>query len=189
MDIRTNGGEDFAALGKKFRAAGANGAAVRKKLTATIQKRLKRITDEQARALDAMKVKSVGGRGTTRREQFLTAAASRKLNRTGRKTRAARGGHGLRATVKRGIKSKVAYIGRKLGARVTVETNHMPPSQRKLPRHLDNPRGWRHPVWGNRSIWVRQVGAPWFSGPIERHRVSIRREVQQDVNEVMRTLT
>ncbi len=188
MDVRTNGGDDFAALARKFRAAGANGAAIRKKLTATIQKRLKRITDEQAQALDAMKVKSARGKGSKRREQFLAAAASRKLDRTGRKTRAARGGHSLRATIKRGIKSKVAYTGYKLGARISIETGHMPPSQRKLPRHLDNPRGWRHPVWGNRENWVHQYGAPWFRGPIAKHRVSIRREVQHDVNEVMRTL-
>jgi hypothetical protein len=188
MEIRTNAGDDFAALGRKFRAAGANGAAIRKKLTATIQARLKRITDEQKAALTGMRVKSVGGRGSKRRAQFSQAQADRKLAMTGKKTRAAKGGHGLRATIARGIKSKVAYTGFKLGARITIETNHMPPSQRTLPKHLDNPRGWRHPVWGNRSKWVRQIGEPWFSGPIRKHRVAIQREVQQDVDEVMRTL-
>lgn len=198
MDVRISGADDFRRLAVKFKAAGANGAAIRKKLTATIQKRLARIIDEQKSMAANMRitvksnapnarvrkgVKSIGG--TRRREAFHQSARLR-----GRNVRARRGGYGLRASTARAIKGKVNYTGRKLGARVLVDPSAMPPSQRRLPRHLDNPRGWRHPTFHNRTArgWVTQYGEPYFSEPIERHRDEVRREIKADIDEVMRTL-
>lgn len=198
MDVRTSGAEDFKRLAAKFKAAGANGAAIRKKTTATVQKRLARITEEQKSAAANMKItvksnapgtrvgkaaKSIGG--TRRREAFHQSARLR-----GRNVRARKGGYGLRASTARAIKSKVNYTGRKLGARLMVDPSAMPPSQRRLPRHLDNPRGWRHPTFHNRTArgWVTQYGEPYFSLPIERHREQIRREIKADIDDVMRTL-
>lgn len=178
MEVRSNGGDDFARLAGKFRAAGKDGAAIRKKLTGTIRKRLQRIVDEQKREALGMHVKGTRGRGAARREQFHGAHSKR----------ARRGGHGLRAAVARGIRSKVSYSGRKLGARISVSTTTLPQSQRTLPRHLNAARGWRHPVWAHRDRWVRQVGEPYFDNPIRRHRASVAREVKADVDEVMRTL-
>lgn len=196
MDVRVSGADDFKRLAAKFKAAGKDGAAVRKKLTATIQKRLSRITDEQKAAALRVKmhvksstdnkrrgVKSTGG--TKRRQAFHEAARLR-----GRKPRAPKGGHGLRAATARAVKSKVNYTGRKLGARVFVDPSAMPPSQRSLPKHMDNPRGWRHPTFKNRTGrgWVTQYGEPYFSGPIAKYRDAVRREIKNDIDEVMRTL-
>ncbi len=183
MDITVSGGEAFKQLGLKFRAAGKDGAAIRKALTKTVQGHLDVIIREQKAAATGMDVKGVKGRGTVRRRAFHQAA-----NLRGRKVRERKGGYGLRAAVAQGIKGKVSYTGRKLGARITVETNHLPPSQRTLPRHLDNPRGWRHPVWGNRSVWARQVGEPYFSGPIQKHQPKVRRDIRTAVDDVMRRL-
>lgn len=183
MEIVASGGEDFKRLGQRFRAAGKDGAAVRRAATKRMQQFLRKITDEQKREILGLKVKGVRGNGTTRRQAFHEAAALR-----GKKVRARREGHGLRAQTARGIKSKVSWSGRKLGARVSVETSHLPPSQRTLPRHLDNPRGWRHPLWGNRKRWYGQVGGPYFSGPIERHRVTVKREIKEEIDNLMRTL-
>lgn len=183
MEVFVSGADDFKKLAAKFKAAGKNGAAIRKKLTATIQKRLTRITAEQKAAAKDMKVKGVKGFGSARRQAFHEAKSLR-----GKKARARRGGYGLRASVARAIKSKVNYTGRKLGARVLVDPSAMPPSQRRLPRHLDNPRGWRHPVWGHPDIWVGQKGEPYFSRPISRHREAVRREIKNDIDEVLRTL-
>lgn len=183
MDVRVSGADDFKRLAAKFKAAGKDGAAIRKKLTVTIQRRLARITDEQKAEALGMRVRGVKGGGTARRQAFHEAARLR-----GRRPRAPKGGHGLRAATARAIKSKVTYTGRKLGARLLVDPSAMPPSQRRLPKHLDNPRGWRHPVWGNRSRWVKQVGEPYFTRPIERHRELVRREIKADIDEVLRTL-
>lgn len=178
MEIRSDGGHDFADLGRRFRAAGQNGAAMRRALTKAIQDQLKRITDEQKRAALSMQVKGTKGHGARRREQFHGAHSKR----------AARGGHGLRSAVASSIKSKVAYSGRKLGARISVDVSKLPQSQRRLPRNLDSPRGWRHPVWGNRERWVGQHGEPYFTRPIQRHRDEVRRAVHDAVDDVMREL-
>lgn len=183
MEIRTNGGDDFRQLAGKFKRAGANGAAIRKALTKRIQSLLKVITDEQKRDLLAMQVRGVGGRGGTRRAGFAAAQAARR-----KRPRKVSGGFGLRASTARAIKSKVNYTGFKIGARISVDPSALPPSQRRLPRHLDNPDGWRHPVWGNRDVWAQQFGSPYFSGPISRHRHQVRRDVRDAVNDVMRTL-
>jgi len=178
VGIEGNGGIDFRQLGAKFRAAGKDGAAVRKVLTKTIRAKLARIVAEQKREALNMQVKGTRGKGAARREQFHTHRAKR----------ARRGGYGLRNAVSRGIVSKVTYSGYKVGARISVSSAQLPQSQRRLPRRLNSRRGWRHPVWGNRDRWVQQHGEPYFDNPINRHRDEVRREVYAAVNEVMRTL-
>lgn len=178
MEVRSNGGEDFRRLGVKFRAAGKDGAAMRKALTAAIRKELDKITAEQKRRAIGMRVKGVRGKGSSRRESYHQA----------HRKRAARGGHGLRASVARGIKSKVSYSGRKLGARVSADPSGLPQSQRKLPRYLNKPKGWRHPVWGNRERWVQQVGEEYFTEPIERLKPEVQKAVYRAVYEVLEQL-
>lgn len=186
MDVRTSGADDFKRLAAKFKAAGANGAAVRKATTKAVQRRLSRITEEQKSGALGMNVKGVKSTGGTRRRQGFHEAARLR----GRNVRARKGGYGLRASTARGIKSKVNYTGRRLGARVYVDPSALPPSQRKLPRYLDRPKGWRHPTFNNRTArgWVTQYGEPYFSRPISRHREAVVREIKNDIDQVMRTL-
>ena len=45
---------------------------------------------------------------------------------------------------------------------------------------LDESGEWRHPVWGNRSVWVSQSAAGaigWFSEPIEDNEGRLRSEL------------
>jgi len=178
MEVVSNGGDDFRKLGAKFRAAGKDGAAIRKALTKTVQNELKKITTDQQQRARAMKVKGVKGRGTSRREAFHAA----------KKKRPRRGGHGLRSSTAAAIRSRVSYTGRKIGARISVDTAGLPQSQRKLPRYLNRSKGWRHPVWANREVWVQQFGEPYFDLPIERRREAVRKAVGTAVHEVLRTL-
>lgn len=178
MDVHSNGGDDFAKLAGKFRAAGKNGAAVRKALTKTIQTALKKVVTEQQHAARAMKVRGTAGRGSARRAAFYATKRKRSM----------RGGHGLRASTASAIKSRVSYTGRKMGARIWVDPSLFPQSQRKLPRYLNRSKGWRHPVYGNRKVWVAQVGEPYFDKPIERNRAALDKAVRAAVSDVMRTL-
>lgn len=187
MNITSNGGADFASLAGRFRAAGAHGAAVRKASTKTIKSILSRITDEQKAEIMAWQTGGVSGRGGVRRQRFTEAKAKRVKATKGR-TQRARATHSLRSYIRGAIKTRITYAGRKLGARILVDPAALPPSQRQLPKHVDNPRGWRHPVWSNRSRWVRQTGTPYFSRPIERRREQVAREVQAEVDKVMRAL-
>lgn len=43
------------------------------------------------------------------------------------------------------------------------------------------PTGWRHPVYGNRDVWVQQRGYRWFREPIADHR----EEMERDLTEVL----
>lgn len=176
MLIRAVGQGDFAALGKKFRAAGKAGALVRRETTKAVQAELDVIVREQKHEAQTMHVKGTGGRGAARRAAFH--GAHRK--------RARRGGHGLRSYVASAIKAKVSYSGYKLGARITVDPAALPQSQRKLPRALNSPRGWRHPTWGHRDRWVSQTGEPYFDRPIERHATRVRVRVGKVIDEALR---
>lgn len=40
-------------------------------------------------------------------------------------------------------------------------------TQRTLPRHLERAKGWRHPVYGNREVWVTQPGHPFFYSTLD----------------------
>lgn len=79
--------------------------------------------------------------------------------------RAARaaGRAGLRESIARATGTSVRVSGKTPGLKVKIDpTRHLPPDQRTLPYHLDQPGGWRHPLFGNRSKWVQQQGKPYF---------------------------
>jgi hypothetical protein len=187
MLVSSNGGAEFRDLAAKFKKAGEHGAAVRRATTKAIQSHLARITDEQKTAIMAWEGGGSRGRGEQRRRRYSEAQAAAKFARTGRMTRP-RASHSLRTYIRSAIKSRVAYTGRRIGAKIFVDPQALPPSQRSLPKHVDSPRGWRHPVWGHRDRWTRQRGTPYFSGPIERHYKRVAADVQAEVDKVMRTL-
>lgn len=176
MEIRTVGGEDFRSLGRVFRKA-ANGAELRKKLTKTLKAEAQTAADDVKSAVRAVQSRGVAGGGSGQRH--AAHAAKRK--------RAARGGHGLRASVARSVEVRVKYSGRTTGVRIFVDTALMPGGQQKLPRYLNTPRGWRHPVYGH-GPWVRQTGQEFWEPPIRSHVHRIRSAITTAVHEALREL-
>jgi hypothetical protein len=55
-----------------------------------------------------------------------------------------------------------------------VRSGGMPPGQRKLVKRWNRASGWKHPVFGNRTGWVRQVGRPYFDKTITERRDVVR---------------
>jgi hypothetical protein len=192
--IRSNGGNDFMALAKRLRQAGPQGKQIRRELTKELQRGLAPVVADVQDSVRGVPVKGARGSGTVARRRFMNAAEMRRLAKArarGRQTRARRGGNlatGLRDSIARGVKGRVQYSGHRYGAQIVAHTSGLPQSQRRLPRHLDSPRGWRHPVFGNREVWVSQYGAPWFAVAIKRHEGHLRRVVTQSVNNTMRKL-
>lgn len=93
---------------------------------------------------------------------------------------------GLRGRVARGVGIQ-AGVGRGLGVRIV--TGMRDPQQRKLPEYLDDKRGWRHPVYGNRHVWVHQsTGGSWFRETIAEHRPQIERDVTQVLDDAAETV-
>jgi cell wall-associated NlpC family hydrolase len=76
----------------------------------------------------------------------------------------------LREQIAKATGSSVSASETRVALAFKVRAGNLPPSQRKLPRRWDNPGGWKHPVFGNRKIWVRQVGNPYFRTTIAANR-------------------
>jgi hypothetical protein len=167
------GNHQLKELSRKL-AAAANGVELRRNLRANLREAAKPAIDEMKTRILAMDVKGVRGGGRKRRAQFN---AARRL----------RGGAGLRATVARGVKLELRTTGRDVVARIFVDNSHMPRSQRNLPSHLDNPRGWRHPRFGHKGAgdWFQQFGEPYFDVTIRRHRRSLERAARRAAADVV----
>jgi hypothetical protein len=72
------------------------------------------------------------------------------------------GSTGLRRRVARGVGVR-AGVGKNPSMRITTSMSQ--PNETIIPRGLDTPRGWRHPVFGNRDVWVTQraIQPGWFT--------------------------
>lgn len=70
---------------------------------------------------------------------------------------------GLLATVAKQTKISVTTTGRRAGVRIRALKTGMPRGFRNAPKRLNAKKGWRHPVFDNRDVWVTQIGRPgWF---------------------------
>lgn len=73
----------------------------------------------------------------------------------------------LRTVVAAATKAQVRLGARKAGVSVAVKKTTMPRGFRNAPKRLNARKGWRHPVFGDRDVWVSQRGKPdWFDGPM-----------------------
>jgi hypothetical protein len=90
----------------------------------------------------------------------------------GRQQRVTRAGRprGLRQSVASGVRFVSRFNGTNPSARFMLDASRLPADQRNLPRALNNPNGWRHPVFGDTSHWVQQRGQPYWESTIEPHR-------------------
>lgn len=83
----------------------------------------------------------------------------------------------LREAVASQITVGARLSGRSTGLKVTVGTKKDPRGFRFAGRRLNRPRGWSHPVFGNREVWAHQSGQQWFEPTILRRRDEVRAAV------------
>jgi|SRR5688500_16877414 len=87
---------------------------------------------------------------------------------------------GLRRRVARGVRLR---LNRSLSS-ARIITMMDDPEEAALPRGLDTPSGWRHPVFGNRDNWVRQTtGGEWFREEIAEQRPEFARAFGEVLDE------
>lgn len=81
---------------------------------------------------------------------------------------AATGQHtGLRARMARAVKLTVKTSGKRAEISVRVDGRKMPAGEGALPAYMDGrKKPWRHPVYGNSNVWVRQDPHPYFDRAI-----------------------
>jgi len=105
----------------------------------------------------------------------------------GRAQRATKSGRhrGLRAAVAAGVRTKVEFGRAEI--RIVVAPS-LPADQRNLPKYLNRPGGWRHPVYGHRDRWAREAGRPYFETRILGHRPGIQAEMEKALNATARAI-
>lgn len=175
LSVSAQGAQEYRALAKKLRGK----KEFRKKLRTKIADAGKPVVQDVKQAVMALQVTSHGG-GTAQRKAFAVGKA--KTERA--KASAAKRDTGLR----RSIASAVGVQITAKGIRIRVSGSKLPPSQQSLPRHLDSPKGWRHPVFGNKSNWVDQKGGPYFAETIKKKAPAFRRAVLEAMDEVARDI-
>jgi hypothetical protein len=172
------GGREWRALAAKLRAAKAT--ELRKNLRRTVVDAGKPILADVQSAVRNLQVSAGhGGGAAQRRAHNASRSKSEKA-----KARALRRGGGLRQTVASATKMQV--IAR--GVRFYVDSKRLPVDQRTLPARLDSQKGWRHPVFGNRSQWVDQKGGPWFVETLKKKAPQFRSAVVQAMEDTKKAL-
>jgi hypothetical protein len=147
---------------------GRGGAGDKRRAARTLA-RTKHISDYQAREI-ALKT----GRTT----------ADVKAEHRAKQAVKADAGAGLRESIARAVSGGISTSSARTGVSVTwkAAAAKMPNKQRNLPKGFNSAKGWRHPVFGNREVWVAQKGAPFFDAVINKHR----EELGQKIVEGMR---
>lgn len=187
VSLSLQGAYEWKQLSKKLKGA------AQRDLRAALRKRLqdagRPILDEVKDAAHTIPITSDRGGGTNRRRTYNSLQAGRRARKSGKNVRAAiaRGGRrkaGLRDSVARATKLQINTRG----IRFYVDSSAMPESQRTLPRHLDSPKGWRHPVFGSRERWVHQQGRPWFATTIQKRAPKFRQAALDAIEDTKRQI-
>lgn len=166
--------DEYRELVARLRKAGKSGKELRKNLRKQIAEAGKPVVDDVKQAVLSIPITSHGGGGAQRRRYNVERASTARAKRA-----AGRRNAGLRRT----IASSVAVQQTGKGIKIVARSAKLPPDQRNLPRHLDSPKGWRHPVFGDTSRWVHQQGKPYFGATIRKHAPRFRRAVIKAMDE------
>lgn len=163
--IKGDGVEKLRALGVQLKGADKT---LRRELQVAVRAAAGPIVIDVRQAVMAIPVGGGHGGGLFARAAWTAYA----------KRRPPRGGHGLRSSIAAATGTQVKTTGRSVGVKIRVNVAKLPPSQRKLPRDLDSPTGWRHPVFGNTAVWVAQAGHPYFKVTIARHQAGAKARIE-----------
>ncbi|MET7479531.1 hypothetical protein ABZT17_34930 [Streptomyces sp. NPDC005648] len=70
---------------------------------------------------------------------------------------------GLRGRMSKAVKLEVRPTGKLAGVRIRVDGRKMPSHEKALQSYMEGlKKPWRHPVFGNREVWVKQDPSPYF---------------------------
>jgi hypothetical protein len=88
-------------------------------------------------------------------------------------------GPALKSAIARKIRPEVRITGRFPGAKIKAFKTKNLRGFPNAPKRTNRASGWRHPVYGNREIWVQQNGkVKWFDHAFEGQQDHYRRAVQ-----------
>jgi hypothetical protein len=94
----------------------------------------------------------------------------------------------LRQLLASATRGQVRTARKDTGIRVRVDGRRMPPGMRSLPAMVEGPpegKPWRHPVYGNRNVWVPQRSPGRFYPTVQRHEDDFHRRASSVVNQAV----
>lgn len=98
-------------------------------------------------------------------------------------------GEPLRAAIAKRISGEVRMTGRATGVRVKARRKGMPRGFEHAPKRTNAAGGWRHPVFGNKDVWVQQAGDPhWFDDALRDHKAPAQRAVVDALDRMRRRI-
>jgi hypothetical protein len=97
---------------------------------------------------------------------------------------------GLRGHLSRATKLEVRTTGKDAGVRIRVDGRKMPDKQKALQAYMEGlKRPWRHPVFGNREVWVKQEPSPYFYKTVRPLGMRARTNVNRAIDRVAKDIT
>ena len=97
---------------------------------------------------------------------------------------------GLRGRMAKATRLVVRTAGRDAGVRLRVDGRKMPDKMKALQSYMEGVRPrWRHPVFGNREVWVQQPPKPYFYQTVERMGLAAQQNIQRAADNVARDIT
>ncbi len=160
------GGDQFRELAKAMKAAGDTG--LKKNFDRRLRAAAKPVLRDLKAAIVATPIEGVPGMKRVGGQMVLTRKRSgfRRAKSTG-----------LRRKIAAGIRLQIRSAGKLAGVRFVATSSRLDHGQRNLPALIDNPKGWRHPLFGDEGRWYQQRGRPWWWTTIKPHMTVVRREM------------
>ena len=91
----------------------------------------------------------------------------------------------LRSSIAKKIRPEVKLGGNWSGARVKAFKTRGVRGFPNAPKRTNRAGGWRHPVWGDREVWVQQHGKiDWFDRSFEGRAGHYRQEVMNAMEDM-----
>ena len=95
----------------------------------------------------------------------------------------------LRGEMKAATTVQFRAAGPRAGITIRVDGRKMPSGKRSLPAYMEGrKRGWRHPVYGNRNVWVVQPAHGYFYKTVEPFGVDVKHEMDAVAQRIARKL-
>ncbi|MEU9215389.1 hypothetical protein AB0D47_02470 [Streptomyces sp. NPDC048376] len=113
------------------------------------------------------------------REALKPGAARAKSSIMSMASTTPHSGPALKTSIARKIRPEVRITGKFPGAKIKAFKTKNLRNFPNAPKRTNRASGWRHPVYGNREVWVQQTGkVEWFDRAFEGQDAYYRRQVQ-----------
>lgn len=96
---------------------------------------------------------------------------------------------GLRGRLSKATRVEVRTVGRDAGVAIRVDGRKMPSKMKALPKGMEGTKRWRHPVFGNREVWVTQRPHPYFFKVVRPAGAAGRRAASRVVDSITRDIS